>query len=119
LALWVRKIPFQSRRNLKGNHRRSEFFSSTTICTETVQSEVSLWQALDFQSQEVLFHMVFNRTFENFYTTLTFLSPSSDEWLSNCLHCEFLFLSGTRGIFALRAALLAAATSFVVRCAVI
>jgi hypothetical protein len=63
-----------------------KFFSlKITNCTETVQSEVSLCWPSDSSSQDVLFHTVFNRTVENFYIALTFLSRFQVDWLSNCL----------------------------------
>src|ERR1700683_718656 len=65
-------------------------------CTETVQSELSLCWPSDSSSQPILFHTVFNRTVENFYIALTFLSHFQPDWLSNCLCKKNNFRTVTR-----------------------
>jgi hypothetical protein len=62
-----------------------KLFPWRTNCTEMVQSEVSLCPMRDSQSYGVLFHTVFNRAVENFYTPFTFLDSCSSKWRLNCL----------------------------------
>jgi hypothetical protein len=71
-------------REIKINPRRQLFFYFCANCTQTVQSEASYCWVHHSDSKAVLFHTLFNRTVENFYTALTLLSPRQPSWLSNC-----------------------------------
>jgi len=69
-------MPFRLCRKKENQSPQFSFLFTCANCTETVQSELSHCQAYHSDSNAVLFHTVFNRTVENFYNALTFLSPS-------------------------------------------
>ncbi len=76
----------------------AKFLCSHLTCTEFVQRGVSLVLASSFDLRAWLFHMVFNRTVENFYKPFTIRDLSEQKVAGELLERENIFLCAWRAI---------------------